>query len=160
MIGLGSFAVSNFAVSGTGYFMADDPTVKHFHEMNVMWNTVNLGLAVPGYLKAIRVQPELTLEQMRKEQRKTEQIFLINSVLDLGYMSAGLWMRKAADQQGERRDLFQGYGSSLLFQGSFLLAFDAVAYAVHRRHGQQLVPLENLTVLPTGTGVCVLLKLD
>ena len=39
MLTLGSYAVGNFAVSGAGYFNAEDEYTKHFHEMNVMWNT-------------------------------------------------------------------------------------------------------------------------
>ena len=51
MLGLGSYAVANFAISGVGYFTSEDESSKRFHEMNVMWNTVNIGLALPGYIK-------------------------------------------------------------------------------------------------------------
>jgi len=89
MLTLGSYAVSNFAISGAGYFLSEDESTKRFHEMNVMWNTVNLGLAVPGYLKARKNAGNYSIDQMLAEQRKTEQIFLINTGLDVGYFAAG-----------------------------------------------------------------------
>ena len=118
MLGLGSYAVTNFVAGGIGYATSHDEATKHFHEMNLMWNTVNLGLAVPGYLKAKRGGESLTLEEMIKEQKKTETIFLVNDVLDLGYIATGIWMRNEAVNQGDRADMFKGYGNSLILQGS------------------------------------------
>ena len=160
MLGLGSYAVTNFVVGGIGYATSHDKATKHFHEMNVMWNTVNLGLAVPGYLKAKRGGKSLTLEEMIKEQKKTETIFLVNDVLDLGYIATGVWMRNESVNQGDRADMFKGYGNSLILQGSFLLAFDAYAYYLHRNHAKQLPMLEKVSVHPTGAGVALVIALD
>ena len=160
MLGLGSYAVTNFVVGGIGYATSQDQATKHFHEMNVMWNTVNLGLAVPGYLKAKRGGKSLTLEEMIKEQKKTETIFLVNDVLDLGYIATGIWMRNEAVNQGDRADMFKGYGNSLILQGSFLLAFDAYAYYLHRNHGKQLPILDKVSVHTSGAGVALVVALD
>ncbi|MGB1736395.1 MAG: DUF6992 family protein, partial [Schleiferiaceae bacterium] len=160
MLGLGSYAVTNFVVGGIGYATSEDQAIKHFHEMNVMWNTVNLGLAVPGYLKAKRGGKSLTLEEMIKEQKKTETIFLVNDVLDLGYIATGIWMRNEAINQGDRADMFKGYGNSLILQGSFLLAFDAYAYYLHRNHGKQLPILDKVSVHTSGAGVALVVALD
>jgi hypothetical protein len=160
MLGLGSYAIGNFAVSGAAYFASEDQSTKHFHEMNVMWNTVNLGLAVPGYLKAKRGGKVLTLEEMIKEQKKTETIFLVNDVLDLGYIATGIWMRNEAVNQGDKADMFKGYGNSLILQGSFLLAFDAYAYYLHRNHAKQLAMLDKVSVHTSGAGVALIVALD
>ena len=160
MLGLGSYAVTNFVVGGIGYATSQDEATKHFHEMNVMWNTVNLGLAVPGYLKAKRGGKALTFEEMIKEQKKTEIIFLVNDVLDLGYIATGIWMRNEAVNQGDRADMFKGYGNSLILQGSFLLAFDAYAYYLHRNHGKQLPMLDKVSVHTSGAGVALVVALD
>jgi len=160
MLGLGSYAVTNFVVGGIGYATSQDQATKHFHEMNVMWNTVNLGLAVPGYLKAKRGGKALTLEEMIKEQKKTETIFLVNDVLDLGYIATGIWMRNKAVNQGDRADMFKGYGNSLILQGSFLLAFDAYAYYLHRNHAKQLPMLDKVSVHTSGAGVALVVALD
>ena len=160
MLGLGSYAVTNFVVGGIGYATSQDDATKHFHEMNIMWNTVNLGLAVPGYLKAKRGGKELTLEEMLKEQKKTETIFLVNDVLDLGYIATGIWMRNEAVNQGDRADMFKGYGNSLILQGSFLLAFDAYAYYLHRNHAKQLPMMDRVSVQTSGAGVVFIVALD
>ena len=160
MLGLGSFAVTNFVVGGIGYITSQDEATKHFHEMNVMWNTVNLGLAVPGYLKAKRGGKALSLEEMMREQKKTETIFLVNDVLDLGYIATGIWMRNEAVNQGDRADMFKGYGNSLILQGSFLLAFDAYAYYLHRNHAKQLPMLDKVSVHTSGAGVALIVALD
>lgn len=160
MLGLGSYAVTNFVVGGIGYSTSEDQAIKHFHEMNVMWNTVNLGLAVPGYLKAKRGGKSLTLEEMIKEQKKTETIFLVNDVLDFGYIATGIWMRNEAINQGDRADMFKGYGNSLILQGSFLLAFDAYAYYLHRNHAKQLPMLDKVSVHTSGAGVALVVALD
>ena len=160
MLGLGSYAVTNFVVGGIGYATSQDQVTKHFHEMNVMWNSVNLGLAVPGYLKAKRGGKALTLEEMIKEQKKTETIFLVNDVLDLGYIATGIWMRNEAVNQGDRADMFKGYGNSLILQGSFLLAFDTYAYYLHRNHAKQLPILDKVSVHTSGAGLALVVALD
>ena len=97
---------------------------------------------------------------MIKEQKKTETIFLVNDVLDLGYIATGIWMRNESVNQGDRADMFKGYGNSLILQGSFLLAFDAYAYYLHRNHAKQLPMLDKVSVRPSGAGVALVVALD
>ena len=160
MLGLGSYAVSNFVLSGIGYATAEDESIKHFHEMNVMWNMVNIGLAVPGYLKAVRGGSELTLEEMVNVQKKTETIFLVNDVLDIGYIAAGLWMRQNAANFPGQEDLYTGYGNSLMLQGAFLFVFDAYAYHVHRNHAKRLPLLDKVSIYTSAVGAGLIVCLD
>ena len=162
MVTLGSYAVSNFALSGAGYFLSEDESTMRFHEMNVMWNTVNLGLAVPGYIKARRNAGNYSIEEMLAQQRKTEQIFLINTGLDVGYIAAGYYMRRDALNRGDREALFRGYGNSLMLQGGFLFAFDLVAFGIHRSHfNRDFERLSNkVSIYPIGGGLGLTLRLD
>lgn len=160
MLGLGSYAVANFAISGAGYFSSEDEYTKRFHEMNVMWNTVNIGLALPGYIKARRVGQPMTREEILKAQKKTESIFLVNDVLDVGYIAAGIWMREVAPNKLDQEDLFKGYGNSLILQGSFLLVFDALAYYIHHNHGKELPALEKVSLSTSVGGVGLRIALD
>ena len=160
MLSLGSYAVANFAISGAAYFSSEDEYSKRFHEMNVMWNTVNMGLALPGYIKARRGGQPMTRSEMLKAQKKTESIFLINDVLDLGYIATGIWMREVAPNQLDQEDLFKGYGNSLILQGSFLLAFDAVAYYIHHNHGKKLPAFEKVSLSSTQLGIGLRVALD
>ncbi|XOV67624.1 MAG: DUF6992 family protein [Fluviicola sp.] len=134
MLTLGSWGVTNLAVGGAGWASTPKGEAHYFHQMNFFWNTVNVALAVPGYLKARKETSNLSFAETFKAQNKTETIFLINSGLDIAYMSSGLLLRSEARFNPERRDQWTGYGNSLLMQGGLLFAFDLVAYILHKRH--------------------------
>lgn len=155
MIGLGSWASLNIVGSGIAWAIAQNEEMKNFHQMNVMWNVVNLGIAIPGFIKAKKGKKELTFFETLEEQRKTETIFLINSGIDIAYMSAGLLLRSKASAALDKEDQFRGYGNSLLVQGGFLLLFDWIAYNIHRKHSKnELSPLiRSLDVSDNGLGI-------
>ena len=155
MIGLGSWASLNIVGSGIAWATAPNEEMKNFHQMNVMWNVVNLGLAIPGFIKAKNGKKELTFFETMEEQRKTETIFLINSGIDIAYMSAGLLLRSKASTALDKEDQFRGYGNSLLVQGGFLLLFDWIAYSIHRKHSKnKLSPLmRSLDLSDNGLGI-------
>lgn len=151
MIGLGSWATSNFVVSGIGWATVPKSEAYYFHQMNVLWNTVNLGLAIPGYFKAKNDNRTLTLNETKKIQRKTQNIFLLNTGLDVVYISSGFLLRNSAQSNLSERDRFNGFGNALILQGGFLFIFDLTAYAIHKCHANKFVnPLE---ISPNGLGV-------
>lgn len=155
MIGLGSWATSNFIVSGIGWATVPTGEAHYFHQMNVMWNTVNIGLAIPGYLKAKKANATLTFAETIRTQHKTEKIFLINSGLDIGYMAGGLLLRSAAKTNVSKHDQFNGYGNSLLMQGGFLFVFDLTAYMIHNHHSKKSLDklLNSVEMSSTGLGL-------
>lgn len=155
MLGLGGWASLNIVGSGVAWATTQNEEMKNFHQMNVMWNVVNLGLSIPGFIKAKNGKKELTLFETTEEQRKTETIFLINSGIDIAYMSAGLLLRSKASSALEKEDQFRGYGNSLLIQGGFLLLFDWIAYSIHRKHSKnELSPiLRGIDVSDNGVGI-------
>lgn len=134
MLTLGGWATGNLVVGGAGWATTPKGEAHYFHQMNFFWNTVNLGLAIPGYLKARKENVNLSFAETLRSQYKTETIFLINSGLDIAYISSGVLLRSEARFNPERRDLFTGYGNSLIMQGGFLFIFDLTAFALHRRH--------------------------
>lgn len=143
MIGLGSWATANFIASGIGWATSvPNGEARYFHQMNVMWNTVNIGLAIPGYIKSKKSNTTLTFAETVRNQHQTEKIFLINTGLDVGYLASGLILRSEAKSNLEKQDQFNGYGNSLLMQGGFLFLFDLTAYAIHNRHSKK--SLDNL----------------
>jgi hypothetical protein len=143
MIGLGSWATANFIASGIGWATTvPNGEASYFHQMNVMWNTVNIGLAIPGYLKAKKASSTLTFAETVRKQHQTEKIFLINTGFDVGYMASGLILRSEAKSNLEKQKQYNGYGNSLLMQGGFLFLFDLTAYVIHNRHSKK--SLDNL----------------
>ena len=137
MIGLGSWATANLIGSGIGWATAPNDEMKYFHQMNVMWNAVNLGLSIPGYLKARSASNSISLVETLEEQRKTETIFLFNSGLDLAYIGSGVILRSESKSNPEKAKLYNGFGNSLILQGGFLLIFDWVAYSIHRKRAKK-----------------------
>ena len=151
MITLGSWASSNIILSGIRWATVPKDEGYYFHQMNVLWNTVNLGLAIPGYLKTIKGIPKYTLEETMKAQRKTENIFLINTVLDGVYISSGIILHRFAKTDSSNWDRFNGFGNSLILQGGFLLIFDLTAYCIHKLHSKKF--LNKLEISERGIGL-------
>lgn len=153
MIGLGTWAASNFALSAYGWATAANEIEKYFHQMNVMWNTVNMGLALPGYFRAKNANLGLNAAQSWAAQQKTQKIFLINSALDLGYMASGFVLKQQNSTNPNKEAQLQGYGNSLLLQGGFLLLFDLSAYWIHQHHGRISQEKGSIQLQPSSNGI-------
>ena len=63
MLSLGTWAGANITAGTIGWATAQQPELKAFHQMNVMWNAVNLGLAIPWYLRVRNTKAVQTLSQ-------------------------------------------------------------------------------------------------
>jgi hypothetical protein len=161
MLTLGSWSAMNLIGSGIGWATSGGGEARYFHQMNVMWNTVNMGLAVPGYIKARKANHALSLGQTIDEQFRTEKIFLFNTALDLTYMTAGILLRNESKYNLEKSDQFMGFGNSLLLQGGFLFLFDLAAYTIHVRHRKKVLSplLERVSVSSNGMGVRIILPI-
>jgi hypothetical protein len=149
---LGAWAVGNVAVSGTRYF-ATDGSEKYFHQMNVGWGAVNLALAGGSLLAARRATSPTDQAGTVKAQLRTENLYLLNTGLDVAYVATGFYLKERAHTRSTQRqqDRLTGYGRSLLLQGGFLLAFDGIMFAAHHAHGKTgLYPLlSHLEAGPT-----------
>jgi hypothetical protein len=155
MLGLGTWATTNFIASGIGWSQAKTTESQYFHQMNVMWNLVNIGLAIPGYVKASKARTDLTYEQTLQQQKKTEKIFLINTCLDVAYVSSGLLLLHKSKETSPVDQRQSGYGKSILLQGGFLFLFDLTAYLTHKTHGNALInsSMGSIGMSPTGIGL-------
>lgn len=159
MLSLGSWASINIVGSGIGWARSNSEENKYFHQMNVMWNLVNLGLAIPGYIKAKKDNSVTGVYQILEAQRKTETVFLVNAGIDLAYIGSGLLLRSRAPNV-EKSSQFLGYGNSMILQGGFLLLFDWIAYTVHRKNAKnQLAPILQ-KIEPSDQGIGLKYKLD
>lgn len=159
MVGLGSWAGVNMIGSGIAWASLPQGEARSFHQMNVMWNTVNLGLAIPGFIKAKRVEDKLPFGQTLEEHYKTEKVFLFNSGLDVAYMTSGLLLRSMADNKPENAYQLRGFGNGLLLQGGFLMVFDLTAYVLHRNHLNKSGIIEDLSLGMTESGFSLTLYL-
>ncbi len=153
---LGGWAVGNFLVSGLLIGRSEGST-KAFHQMNVGWNLINLGLAGFGYYSATRADPAaLDLYASVKDQYGIEKTFLLNAGLDVGYMLGGLYLTERAKNASKNQERLTGFGRSIVLQGGFLFVFDLAMYFIVNHHGQLLEPLlKNVTLTGGLTGVGV-----
>ena len=161
MITLGSWAIANIGYSGVQMARTEGRT-KSFHQMNVAWNAVNLGIAGLSYWGGRRAMGKpYDLATSVKEQRKVELSLMFNSGLDVGYMAFGLYLRERSFRElGDRRDRFNGWGNSLILQGGFLFVFDVVMSVVHQRHGNRGVMKLLERVQPASSGIGLSISLD
>ena len=151
MTGLGIWSVTNIVGSGIATNTRNNET-RYFHQMNVMWGSINLALAGLGYWGAIREKVDNpTLEAVLKHQNRIEKTDLINAGLDVIYYCGGLLMVKTSENQ-KNPDKFRGYGNSIMLQGGFLFIYDAVLYWVHHKHGKQLKGMGEKLTFNAGPG--------
>ena len=137
MLVLGGWSVANIVGSGIAT-NTSNREMRYFHQMNVMWGGINLAIATLGYIgNANEKINNPTLAGVLKHQNRTVKTYLWNAGLDVLYIGSGFWMNKASDNQ-KNPDKFKGYGNSIMVQGGFLLLYDAINYAIHRKHGKLL----------------------
>ncbi len=152
MMVLGSWAVANI---GTGIYgaLSNEGPNRYFHEMNAIWNGVNLGLAgfsLFGYANSSF--ENTTLADLVKQQHGSEKAFLVNAGLDVGYMAFGLYLKELSLNDMQNAARWKGYGNSIMLQGGFLFVFDVVMYVIQRSRTKQYVYplLENVSITPAG----------
>lgn len=151
MLVLGGWSVANIAGSGIAT-NTRNKEMRYFHQMNVMWGSINLAIAGLGYWGAGREKIDNpTLEAVLKHQNRIEKTYLINAGLDVVYIGSGLLMNKLSDNQ-KNPEKFKGYGNSIMLQGGFLLLYDAIIYAIHRKHGKELKGMGDKLALNAGPG--------
>lgn len=158
MMTLGGWAVGNFLVSGI-LIGSSNGSTKAFHQMNVGWNLINLGLAGFGYYNALKADPAaLDAYQTIKEQYGLEKTFLFNGGLDVGYMLGGLYLTERAKNATKNQDLLKGFGQSILLQGGFLFVFDLAMFFIVNHHGHLLQPLlKNVTFTGSTSGFGIII---
>ena len=132
MIILGSWAAVNIA-SGLTLRARNEGTQHYFHEMNALWNSVNLGIAAIGYVAANKLNTPVSPVHLFSEQAKLDQTLLFNAGLDLAYIAGGLYLTERAKNSDKNSERFTGYGRSVMMQGGFLFAFDVIMVLVHQR---------------------------
>jgi hypothetical protein len=158
MITLGSWAVANIA---SGFIAANNANgeAKYFWLMNSYWNFFNLGiagLAYAGIGKAL--SRKYSFMENYIAQHAVEKLYVFNVGLDLVYITGGFYLRERGlrESDAKMQDKYRGYGSSIIFQGGFLLLMDCVMYSLHhkntKRMNSKLQKLE-LTAGPGGIGL-------
>jgi hypothetical protein len=138
MLVLGGWSAANMIGSAFAT-KTSNQEMRYFHQMNVQWNGINLLIASLGYWGASKKNTgnATTLASVLQHQNGVEKTYLINLGLDVAYVTGGLYLTEKSKSNSNRPRL-KGYGNAIMVQGGFLLLYDIVNYAIHRKHGKQL----------------------
>lgn len=132
MISLNSWAIGNIAYGTIANFNSNGEA-KYFHQMNAIWNIVNLGIGIPGIIGAYKKHDPKSLKEIYDYQNKIEKVYLINTGLDLAYIASGLALRNFGEKKtGLTRLRLKGYGNSIMMQGGYLLIHDIAVLLMYK----------------------------
>ncbi len=153
MLILGGWAVGNMAFSALRVGNTSG-TAKSFHQMNIGWNAVNLGIASLGYFSAARTDfSNFDAYKSIDEHYKFQKILLFNAGLDVGYMAAGAWLiERGKNATVKNPERMTGFGQALVLNGAFLFAFDLVNYFIQAGQNDKIRLLLNSTMSGTELG--------
>jgi hypothetical protein len=133
MLVLGGWAIANMTQGAIGNFKYTDER-KYFSQMNLMWNVVNVGIASYAIYQINSMDiASLSPEQMAQKFTQSQNLYLINSGLDILYMAGGLFMINASKKSVKNEFMLKGYGQSVILQGGFLLAFDLAMFFIQNK---------------------------
>ena len=156
MLVLGGWAALNM-LGGTALSLNNSGENKYFHQGNALWNVVNLGIAVAGYLNTgLSDSLATSPTEMIAEYQSLQRFLLFNAGLDIAYIATGMYLREKS-LSSEKKDMLAGYGSALLLQGGFLLLFDTVLYFVNMHN--ETITLQPYLNEKLGTGISLLIKM-
>lgn len=129
---------------------------RYFHEMNALWNSVNLFISATGYYNTLKETPNHDPFHVLAKQLKLEKTLLFNTGIDVAYGAVGLYLLEKGNSETElvKRQRLRGYGRSILLQGSFLFLFDSVFYAIEANASHNLREAMSLFyITPSGIGL-------
>lgn len=150
MMVLGGWAVANLATGAVGWARTSGSTM-YFHQMNFFWNTINLGIAGYSLWSASQADPlRMSYQELINEHVRYENLYLVNTGLDVLYMGTGFLLRHLSNSNVRRPDMLRGYGSAVILQGGFLFLFDGVMYLVQHQRKSNFLQDMNLGLLPDG----------
>lgn len=158
MLVLGSWAVGNILLGTYGNFKTKNEA-KYFHQFNAIWNTVNLGIAIFGYLNAVNSHPgDMNNLNILKDYSSLQNFLLLNAGLDVAYIITGLYLKEKS-KNSTKTQLLRGYGNSLLLQGGFLLLFDVTLYFIHQNNADVLLYPNLENIISGGVGIGMNLRI-
>lgn len=152
---LGTWAVGNMVTGAIGRNQATGQTA-YFHEMNLIWNVVNLGIAGAGYYFTAKGEMPENASELLNDQVSFQKTLLFNAGLDLAYIASGFYLMERAKNTTNKPERLKGYGKSVILQGSFLFVFDIILHTVHSKQSSQISDfLSHVQIGPNQVGVVI-----
>ncbi len=140
---LGGWALGNMAVGGI-LSSQTEGSQRYFHQMNMYWNVVNLGIAGLGYYGSMQEDlSSYTPYTSVAKHYSFQKVLLFNAGLDVGYLLGGLYLQERSRRGGSKQAQLKGFGQAIVLQGGFLLAFDLANYWIATNRDSHLQLLLN-----------------
>lgn len=148
MIVLGSWAVANMGSGAIGFAVEQqNERVRFIHLGNLLWNSVNLALALISVISEWNLDPaSFDAKKSLLASERLEKVFFINAGLDVAYCLGAAFMWQRGEAIGDQR--LVGFGQSFLVQGAFLIVFDAVMGFLNMRLTDRLTEHLSISVAP------------
>ena len=97
MIVLGGWALGNIGINGVLLKNPKSAEQGHFYRMNIFWNVVNLGLAIPGLRRSMITDPaSLNMAETVSEFHQMGKVLIFNAGLDIAYIAGGFLLKEMA----------------------------------------------------------------
>jgi hypothetical protein len=120
MVVLSAWAITNI-ILGVLKRKTSIGSTKYYWEMNALWNSINFTIAlIASAIAGLKYDTYTTDTALQSLQIK---IVAVNILLDIAYITIGLWLEARGKKQQNHR--FIGYGNSIQLQGAFLFFFDS-----------------------------------
>jgi len=150
---LGTWAVGNMITGAIGRKQASGHNA-YFHEMNLIWNVVNLGIAGAGYYFTATGEMPDNASTLLNDQVSFQKTLLFNAGLDLAYIAGGVYLIERAKNTVNKPERLRGYGKSVILQGSFLFVFDLILHTVHTKQSSSISDfLAHVQLGPNQVGI-------
>jgi len=153
MLILGSWAAVNMIAGGIGRSQLNGEKA-YFHEMNLIWNVVNLGIAGAGYYFTLSGEAPSNAAELLESQVSFQKVLLFNAGLDIAYVIGGFYLMERSKNTSKNPERLKGYGKSVILQGGFLLVFDFILHGIHANKTVQIPEfLSKLYIAPQEFGL-------
>lgn len=151
MTTLTSWGGINLLAGSAGWLFTTGESM-YFHQMNAGWGLINMGIGASALI--FEKDPATSSSTFLNRSHRTEKILLLNTGLDMAYVTGGFLLRSMAKNNPGNAERFRGYGNSLLLQGGFLLLFDITQTILHQRLRRHFNNQNgNLSLSSNGIGV-------
>ena len=136
---LGSWALGNIIYSSFLLPKASRSR-RYFYQLNLLWNLVNLLIAIGGFYFAITADPEMPLANSIRLHYCIRNILLFSIGLAIAFIMLGQMLQKNA-RMVRKPERNWGNGRSVILQALFLLLFGIGFYLTFMHFGPQLTDL-------------------
>ncbi len=130
---LGIWAIANILTGAIGRSRLQGQN-SYFHQMNMIWNFVNIGIAAAGYYFSVYSEVPADAAALLSDQIFFQKTLLFNAGLDLAYITGGFYLIERAKNTKKKPERLKGYGKSIILQGIFLFVFDVLLHTIHVRN--------------------------